>query len=215
MPMRWPPTLHTLTRCYHLISPYLRRVRLLMTTSAVDDARQIFLAATPVIRISGLGGRRWKRDVSKGPHAGGPFLRARYEILDGAAWEALRPYLYLVAGADHVILYVGISRNRLQDRWHLFIGYDAKTGTLLMGKQLFHRECWPHFESENETDAESTYEVRCIDGKDLAQVLHRLGLPLSDIGEFGRSDTSVISGVERWMSRSVELAPWNRGMAQS
>jgi hypothetical protein len=186
-----------------------------MTSSAVDDARQIFLAATPVIRINGFSNRRWKRDVSKGPQAGGPFLRARYEILDEAAWEALRPYLYLVAGDDHVILYVGISRNRLRDRWHLFTGYDAKTGTLLVGKQLFHRECWLHFESENETNAESTYEVRCIDGKGLAQVLHRLGLPLSDIGVFGRSEASVISGVERWMSRSVELAPWNRSMAHS
>jgi hypothetical protein len=186
-----------------------------MTSSAVDDARQIFLAATPVIRINGFSNRRWKRDVSKGPQAGGPFLRARYEILDEAAWEALRPYLYLVAGDDHVILYVGISRNRLRDRWHLFTGYDAKTGTLLVGKQLFHRECWLHFESENEAHAESTYEVRCIDGKGLAQVLHRLGLPLSDIGVFGRSEASVISGVERWMSRSVELAPWNRSMAHS
>jgi hypothetical protein len=186
-----------------------------MTSSAVDDARQIFLAATPVIRISGLGDRRWKRDVSKGPQAGGPFLRARYEILDEAAWEALRPYLYLVAGDDHVILYVGISRNRLQDRWHLFTGYDARTGILLVGKQLFHRECWLHFESKNETNNESTYEVRCIDGKGLAQVLHRLGLPLSNIGVFGHSGESVISGVERWMSRSVELAPWNRSAAHS
>jgi len=186
-----------------------------MTSSAVDDARQIFLAATPVIRISSLSDRRWKRDVSKGLQAGGPFLRARYKILDETAWEALRPYLYLVAGDDQVILYAGISRNRLQARWHLFTGYDAKMGTLLVGKQLFHRACWHHFESHNATDAESTYEVRCIDGKGLAQVLHRLGLPLSDIGVFGRSDESVISGVERWMSRSVELAPWNRSMAHS
>jgi hypothetical protein len=186
-----------------------------MTSSAVDDARQIYLAAAPVIRISGLGGRRWKRDVSKGPQAGGPFLRARYKILDEAAWMALRPYLYLVAGDDHVILYAGISRNRLQDRWHLFTGYDAKTGAHLAGKQLFHRECWLHFEREYESNAESPYEVRCIDGKGLAQVLHRLGLPLSNIGVYGRSDESVISGVERWMAQSVELAPWNRSMAHS
>lgn len=192
-----------------------RGARLLMTSSAVDDARQIFLAATPVIRISSLGDRRWKRAVSKGPHAGGPFLRARYKILDETAWEALKPYLYLVAGDDQVILYAGISRNRLQDRWHLFNGYDAGTGAILAGKQLFHRECWPHFEGENATSAESAYEVRCIDGKGLTQVLQRLGLPLSDIGVFGRSDASVISGVERWMSRSVELAPWNRSMAHS
>jgi len=186
-----------------------------MTSSAVNDARQIFLAATPVIRISSLGDGRWKRDVSKGPQAGGPFLRARYEILDEAAWEVSRPYLYMVAGDDQVILYVGISRNRLQDRWHLFTGYDARTGALLAGKQLYHRECWPDFESENATNAQSSYEVRCIDGPCLAQVLHRLGLPLSDIGVFGRSDESVISGVERWMSRSVELAPWNQNMARS
>lgn len=186
-----------------------------MTSTAVDDARQIFLAAEPVIRISGLSDRRWRRDVSKGLHAGGPFLRARYKILDETAWGALRPCLYLVAGGDQVVLYAGISRNRLQDRWHLFTGYDAGTGALLVDKQLYHRECWPHFESENATSAERAYEVRCIDGKGLAQVLHRLGLPLLDIGVFARSDTSVISGVERWMSRSVELAPWNRRMAHS
>jgi hypothetical protein len=183
-----------------------------MTSSAVDDARQIFLAAKPVIRITCLGGRRWRRDVRKGPLAGGPFLRARYEILDEAAWEASRPYLYLVAGSDQLVLYAGISRNRLQDRWHLFTGYDEKTGALLTGKQLFHRECWLHFDSKDAGSAERTYEVRCIDGESLAQVLNRLGSPLSGIGVFGRSDESVISGVERWMSRSDELAPWNRSM---
>ncbi|MDR6859538.1 hypothetical protein [Variovorax guangxiensis] len=186
-----------------------------MTSSAVDDARQIFLAAKPVIRISGLGARRWKRDVRKGPLAGGPFLRARYEILDEVAWEASKPYLYLVAGNDQLILYAGISRNRLQDRWHLFTGYDEKTGDLLPGKQLFHRECWLHFERKEAASAERTYEVRCIDGENLAQVLRRLGSPLSGIGAFGHSDESVISGVERWMSRSAELAPWSRSMAYS
>lgn len=86
---------------------------LLMTSPFIEHAYEIFRAATPVIRIHGIGGKRWKRNVAKGARIG-PWLQAKYDILNNPVWEARNPCLYLVAGGDGVIRYVGISRNRLK-----------------------------------------------------------------------------------------------------
>ncbi|MDR5755322.1 hypothetical protein QCE48_31755, partial [Caballeronia sp. LZ024] len=113
----------------------------------VKYANAIFNAATPVIRIHGIGGGRWKRNVAKGARIG-PWLQAKYDILDAAVWAAKTPCLYLVAGSDDVIRYVGISRNRLKDRWRTSPAYDADTMIRLPENQLFHSQCWKHIELE-------------------------------------------------------------------
>ena len=56
-----------------------------MTNVAIEQAQAIFQAATPIIRIFGVGGRRWKRNVEKGARIG-PWLQGDYEILNDAAW---------------------------------------------------------------------------------------------------------------------------------
>ena len=54
--------------------------------SACAQARQIFEQATPVIRIHGVGGRRWKRNVAKGARIG-PWLQGEYRILNEQVWR--------------------------------------------------------------------------------------------------------------------------------
>jgi len=97
-----------------------------MTPTAHQHAYAIFNAAIPVIRIHGIGGKRWKRNVARGARVG-PWLQAEYDILDKGLWKARTPCLYLVAGNDGVIRYVGISRNRLADRWRVSAALDAET----------------------------------------------------------------------------------------
>lgn len=116
------------------VMPRLRRVPLQTTLqychrmflSAVELVRCIHQAATPVIRILDVGGRRWRRKVASGPRIG-PRLPARYEILDHATWSARQPCLYLVAGDDGTVRYVGISVNRMKDRWRECPVLDADT----------------------------------------------------------------------------------------
>jgi hypothetical protein len=79
-----------------------------------------------------------------------------------------------VVGDDQVIRYVGISRNRVADRWRLSPALDAETNQPLLQNQLFHSQCWAHLQREA-----GRYEVRCISGDDLVPVLERLGPPVS------------------------------------
>ena len=95
-----------------------------MSSLAYESANEIYLASDSVLRIYGIGGLRWKRNVAKGGRIG-PWLQARYEILNPRVWAAKTPCLYLVAGSDQVIRYAGISRNRLKDRWRESPALDA------------------------------------------------------------------------------------------
>ena len=118
-----------------------------MDNLAKQCASAIFNAATPVIRIHGVGGKLWKRNVAKGSRIG-PWLQARYEIIDALAWRDRQPCLYLVCGSDSNIRYVGISRNGLKHRWRTSPAFDAETLERLSVNQLFHSQCWKHIEAE-------------------------------------------------------------------
>ena len=185
-----------------------------MNKSEVEYAYAIFDAATPVIHIHGIGGKRWKRNVATGARIG-PWLQAKYDILDKSMWEARNPCLYLVAGGDGVIRYVGISRNRLKDRWRVSPAHDAETMIRLSENQLFHSQCWKHIEREYASGTESTFEVRCISGATLLPILERLGPPLSAFTALGDDGEGIVAGVERWMcnNKGARLVSWNVAMA--
>lgn len=184
-----------------------------MTIQFESQAYEIFNAATPVLRIHDIGGKRWKRNVAKGARIG-PWLQASYEVLNSKVWEERIPCLYLVAGADGVIRYVGISRNRMKDRWRESPAYDAITMERLPENQLFHSQCWKHIEREFTTSGASQYEVRCINGSKLLGLLQRLGPPLSAFVALQGDGEGIVAGVERWIcnNQSPRLATWNVAM---
>ena len=167
-----------------------------MNLSATAHGAAIYRAASPVIRIHGVGCERWKRNVSKGSRIG-PWLRAQYEIVDIPVWEARSPCLYLVTGNDAVIRYVGISRNRLKDRWRVSPAHDADTLLRLQDNQLFHSQCWKHIERESDSNPKATFEVHSITGNALLPVLEVLGPPLSGLVAF-RDDSHKSAGLVSW-----------------
>lgn len=171
---------------------------------------EIFEAATPVIRIHGIGGKRWKRNVAKGARIG-PWLQAKYDILNRQVWEARKPCLYLVAGNDSVLRYVGISRNRMKDRWRVSPAYDPNTMARLPENQLFHSQCWKHIERETSGRSGATYEVRCITGDALLPVLERMGPPLSGFAALRGDGEGIVAAIERWLCNNA-LVSWNVAM---
>lgn len=187
-----------------------------MHNNAIQHARAILKAATLVIKIYGVGGRRWKRNVEKGARIG-PWLQGKYEILDDAAWRYGGPCLYLVAGNDSRIRYVGISRNGLKHRWRTSPAYDAETMERLPENQIFHSQCWKHIEAEKESNPGQTYEVRAITAEQLLPVLEKLGAPLSALAIFGDDGESVVAGVERWLCnhKNNDLVCWNSAMTRA
>ena len=181
---------------------------------AEQFANEIFNAAVPVIHIHSVGGQRWRRNVPQSDGRYGPWMQAKYTVLDPAPWAERTPCMYLVAGCqDGVIRYVGISRNRMRDRWRESPAIDHETG-LRIENQLFHSQCWRHIESELLKSGTAEYEVRCINGHQLRTVVERLGPPISGFAALGADAEGIAASVERWMcnNQSPQLASWNVAM---
>lgn len=174
----------------------------------------IFEAATPIIRIKGLESNMWHRDVPQTDGRYGPWKTANYEILDEITWKQLKPCLYLVRAEDGELKYVGISANRLKDRWRVSPAISYANKSKLPVNQLFHSQCWKHIEREFSSNPSVRYEVRCIDGERLSQHLQRLGPPLSGFCTLADDHEGIVAAVERWMcNQSREgLITWNIAM---
>lgn len=180
--------------------------------SPTDYAQVIFNAAQPVIRIHGLSTERWKRGVAKGARIG-PWLSAHYDIVDHHTWKERKPCLYLVSGVkDRALRYVGISRNRMADRWRESPAYDAATMVKLPRNQLFHSQCWKHIEREHVASERQGYEVRCVDGDAILAIVEQYGPPLSALTVHRGDGESVVASVERWMCNNG-VVRWNVAMA--
>jgi hypothetical protein len=177
-------------------------------------AYEIFRVAAQVIHIHGIGGKRWRRNVPPTDGRFGPWLQAKYSVLNQSLWGDRTPCMYFVAGRhDQVIRYVGISRNRMRDRWRESPALDNETG-ISIGSQLFHSQCWRHIEAEFNTTGAAEYEVRCINGRDLRDLIERLGPPVSGFAVLGDDAEGIAAAVERWMcnNRSARLVSWNVAM---
>ena len=184
-----------------------------MDNIAILHAQTIFSAAKPIIRIFGVGGKRWKRNVASGGRVG-PWLQGDYSILNESVWKEKGACLYLVQGGDGDIRYVGISRNGVKHRWRTSPAYDAETMLQLPKRQLFHSQCWKHIEAECTSKPGSTFEVRSIDAQSLIPLLNKMGAPLAGFLALGSDHEGIVAGVERWICNhsSSQLARWNVAM---
>lgn len=184
-----------------------------MKQIAILHAQTIFAAAQPIIRIFGVGGKRWKRNVASGGRVG-PWLQGDYSIVNEKVWKEKGACLYLVQGSDGAIRYVGISRNGVKHRWRTSPAYDAETMVQLPKRQLFHSQCWKHIEAECTSRPGSTFEVRSIDAQSLIPLLAKMGAPLAGFLALGSDHEGIVAGVERWICNhsSNQLARWNVAM---
>ncbi len=184
-----------------------------MDNIANKYASTIFNAAVSVIKIHGVGGKRWKRNVAKGSRIG-PWMQGEYEIIDELSWKAKQPCLYLVGASDSTIKYVGISRNGLKHRWRTSPAFDMETGLKLSANQLFHSQCWKHIEAESCSTPGLSYEVRAITASKLNSILEQLGEPLSAFCVLRDDEESLVASIEGWLCNrsSSALASWNRAM---
>jgi hypothetical protein len=177
-------------------------------------ARKIYDAATPILRVNGLGGSQWRRNDVKASARTGPWLSAKYDVLDRTTWMRKAVCIYFVCGQDGVIRYTGISRNGVKDRWREATAIDHLTGNKRTRKELHHSQCWRHIEKEYLNNPASVFEIRVISGIELANVLQYLGSPLSGFLALGTDYEGLVMAVERWMcnNQSSKLVTWNTSM---
>lgn len=185
--------------------------------SAKEQAVKIFQSATPVIKIHGVGGKQWKRNIAKNPNDSriGPWLQGKYDILDERMWREKGACLYLVAGSDLNIRYVGISRNGLKHRWRTSPAYDAETMEKLQHNQIFHSQCWKNIERESLANPNITFEIRCISSDQISAMHNQLSPQISSLIEAFKDDgESIVAGIERWFcnGKSTDFLSWNIAM---
>lgn len=188
-----------------------------MSYDAIAITSQIFKASTPVLSISGLGGRSWFRNVPKNDGRYGPWLQSTYEVLDKSVWLRKQPCLYLVADGFHQVAYVGISRKNLKERWRTSPAYDLMTGQKLQDNQLFHSQCWRQIQDEVRAGKPCNFEVRCISGAEIKPVLEKIGNPLASFLGLEDDHEGIVAAVERWLCnhQSDGLVRWNKAMTKS
>lgn len=192
----------------------MSRVRkILRMKTPIELVNEIWRAATPVLAISGVGGRWWKRNVAKGSRIG-PWLQASYKVVDRATWQSPGACLYLVGANDGGLRYVGISRNGLRHRWRESPAVDAQSGMPLPERQLFHSQCWKHIQQEFLSGVSRTFVVRSILSPSLCTVLEQQGPPLSAFLPLRDDDEGLVAAVERWICNRHDdrLASWNVAM---
>src|SRR4051812_4623061 len=98
----------------------------MVNEQARDVTTALYESGAPFLRISGVHEKhpRWFRNVAAGDHRRGPWLSAVYQVLDAVVWGTVAPCIYIVKASDDGFRYVGMSKNKLKDRWRLSPGYD-------------------------------------------------------------------------------------------
>lgn len=99
--------------------------------------------SAPVLVITGMAEPWWTRKVKPGDRRGRPWLSAEKKVIDDAAWDRRGACLYMLTGPDDNVRYVGISVNRLKDRWRMSPAREVDTLLDLPEGRLFHSQCWP------------------------------------------------------------------------
>ncbi len=163
--------------------------------------------ASPVLRVHGFGGRPWLRDVSRpGDTRRGPWLQARYDVVDQALFKRRGACLYLVLGNDGRVRYVGRSIVSFATRWAARPALDAETGQVLPNKELFHSQCWRHMQAECARTPGVWFEVRAITSPELTKVLAAVG---GQLGSLALAPNVVVAVEDRLLAHRAILALWN------
>ena len=94
---------------------------------------------------------------------------------------------------------MGISQNKLKDRWRLSPAYDSELKSLNR-KELFHSQCWPRMCSEHHEESPDTFTISVIHESKLKDFMGERGIEI---------DQSLI-GMETWFIRSLGDQLWNK-----
>lgn len=187
-----------------------------MPASAIEIAESIYCAATPVLKIQSLESPLWRRKIESNPKDArvGPWLQARYAVVNEKAWRERGACLYMVKQNTGPVRYVGISRNGVKHRWRTSPAYDTDSMTRLPEDQLFHSQCWRHMQAVACINPAIDVEVRTITHVELSAKLAVLGPPLSGFLALGDDGEGMCAAVERWLCNrsSGSFLSWNTAM---
>lgn len=107
----------------------------------------LVVAATPILRITGIRPRDWCRNAQNKSRFGPWRYEAEYTVLDKKTWSSRGEVLYFVTDRTDKLRLVGQSSGRLMDRWRESPMHDVATRAPLDRKALFHSTAWSAIEA--------------------------------------------------------------------
>lgn len=173
----------------------------------IEIRDQIMAASQPVMRISAISPEQWYRKPS-GPRRG-PWYSCEYEILNDSLWKRREECIYFVCDVDEQLRYVGISVNRLADRWRSSPAFDKNLKSLGRN-EIFHSQCWPEICKHHSFYKPTGYSVSVLHGKPLQSVLLALSHPLSCLGRLSDDADIAVIALEVWFVKRFESQLWNK-----
>lgn len=165
-------------------------------------------ASKPVLRINTVGGRSWFRKPKDGRR--GPWLSAQYDVVDQVLWNRRGPCIYFVRDGGNVLRYVGISLNKLDDRWRTSPAYDLDEQRL-SGDELFHSQCWHRIAGPDER-VEPPFTVSVLSGAEALTLLPTLDHELAHLGVLKRDPDIIVTVLELWVCKYGHASLWNKAL---
>jgi hypothetical protein len=169
-------------------------------------ANSIATQATNVINITGLSDDLWFRKP-KGARRG-PWNTGVFEFVNEEIWNMSVPCIYFVSDGNQRIRYVGISANRLKDRWRLSPSYDS--GLLpLNRKELFHSQCWPRMCAEYRSGSKDKYMISVLHFADMKEAIEATDPRIISISDFDTNSNNTFEYLESWFIKTLSDQLWN------
>lgn len=165
--------------------------------------------STPVLAISDIGGRVWYRKPKDGRR--GPWLSGQYSVTNETAWRRKGPCVYFVKNSIGVLKYVGISLNKLDDRWRTSPAY-TEDDQLLPGDELFHSQCWPKICEQANAGKADTYNLSVLTGAELIEFLRPLSHDLAYLSFLHKDPEIVVTVIELWICKYGHATLWNKAL---
>ena len=175
--------------------------------SSRDCASAIIQVSRPVISINGFNDLEWYRKP-KGSRKG-PWLQCRYEVIDEKLWREVKPCLYFLTKDNGDLKYVGISVNKIKDRWRTSPAYDVNE-KFLHRRELFHSQCWPHMCDAKKAGSNDTYVVSIIHDTELVEVLSTINHEISGLSVFKNDPEIAVIAMEVWFIKHLQGQLWNQ-----
>lgn len=167
----------------------------------------ILEAAQPVMSITSLSENQWYRKPS-GPRRG-PWYSTEFLVHDQTLWKRREECIYFVRDSIGELKYVGISVNRLADRWRSSPSYDQDLQPLNRN-ELFHSQCSPQICLHHSFENPSKYQVSVLHGRKLLKVLGEIEHPLSCFSKFIEDPEMAVIALEVWFVKRFNQQLWNK-----
>ena len=159
------------------------------------------------MRIHSISPEQWYRKPSGLRR--GPQYSCDYEIKNQSLWRRREECIYFVLDENNELRYVGISVNRLADRWRSSPAYSKELNPLGRN-ELFHSQCWPEICKSHSFEEPIDYYVSVINGQALQKILAELDHPLSCLGHLSGDPDIAVIALEVWFVKRFDSQLWNK-----